>query len=199
MRRRSRSSPDRPRPPTAGSSNSAGKPRARVHVHPFQLLQLEGINGPAGAGQMVNTDDEGRFTILGLVIGARCKLFASNPDGGNSAEQTFAVKDTQPVDIGSIVLDPRCAVNRHRPPGSPGVFLRRTPAPCAGPGWRSLTRRRGGRGERRSRSMRGLSATSASPPGIRSYIKGSRRGRFMVLCVQRCRILLTPGHSCGQI
>ena len=89
--------------------DSRGKPRARVHVHALLLLHLEGINTPAGAGQTVDTDDEGRFTILGLLIGARCKLFASNPDGGNSADQSFDVKDTRPVDIGTIVLDPRAA------------------------------------------------------------------------------------------
>jgi hypothetical protein len=44
-----------------------------------------------------------------LLVGARCKLFASNRDAGNSSDQNFPVKDTGPIDIGSIVLDPRGA------------------------------------------------------------------------------------------
>ena len=38
----------------------------------------------AGAGQTAETDDDGRFTALGLLVGSKCRLFAYNPDGGNS-------------------------------------------------------------------------------------------------------------------
>ena len=73
------------------------------------LLEFEGVDSSVGAGQFVETDDQGRFTAPGLLVGSRCTLFAYNTDGGNSLKQEFAVKDTKPIDVGRIVLDPRDA------------------------------------------------------------------------------------------
>jgi hypothetical protein len=73
------------------------------------LIDFEGVDGPVGVGQTVETDDQGRFTTPGLLIGSRCKLFAYDPAGGNSPDQNIAVKDTRPIDVGKIVLDQRGA------------------------------------------------------------------------------------------
>jgi RNA polymerase sigma factor (sigma-70 family) len=90
--------------------DSSGKPRAGVYVRYAMLIELEGVDSPASVGQTVETDDQGRFTVPGLLIGARCKLFAYDPAGGNSPDQSFAVKDIRPIDLGAIVLDRRGAV-----------------------------------------------------------------------------------------
>jgi RNA polymerase sigma factor (sigma-70 family) len=86
--------------------DSSGKPRAGVQVHYAVMLELEDAGGPAGAGQSVETDDQGRFNAPGLIIGARCKIFATGTAGGNSPSHEFEVKDTRPIDIGDIVLGP---------------------------------------------------------------------------------------------
>jgi RNA polymerase sigma factor (sigma-70 family) len=84
--------------------DSSGKPRAGVQVHYGLPLEFEGVENLASAGQSVETDDQGRFTAPGLLPGARCKIFASGPAGGNSREHYFDVRDTRPIDIGDIVL-----------------------------------------------------------------------------------------------
>ena len=61
----------------------------------------------AAVGQSVTTDENGLFITPGLLVGTRCRLYANHPDGARSAEQTFEVKDTNPIDLGDIVLRPR--------------------------------------------------------------------------------------------
>ena len=62
----------------------------------------------AGAGLSLFTDDLGRFIVPGLFVGARCKLYAVHPaGGGHSPQKSFEVKDTQPIDLGDVVLHPR--------------------------------------------------------------------------------------------
>jgi len=90
--------------------DSSGKPRAGMCVNYATLIDFEGVDGPVGAGQTVETNDQGRFTAPGLLVGSRCKLFAYDPAGGNSPDQSFVVKDIRPIDLGAIVLDPRGAV-----------------------------------------------------------------------------------------
>ncbi len=63
-----------------------------------------GGQGPAGAGQTATTDPDGRFLAPGLLVGVRCRLFAYDSKGSQSAEQSFPVKDTKPIDLGDIVL-----------------------------------------------------------------------------------------------
>jgi hypothetical protein len=90
--------------------DSSGRPRAGMCVNYAMLIDFEGVDVPVGVGQTIETDDRGRFTAPGLLIGSRCKLFAYDPAGGNSPDQTFGVKDTRPIDVGKIVLDPRSAL-----------------------------------------------------------------------------------------
>ena len=87
--------------------DSAGKMREGVHVACRMILDRDEVGGPVGAGQGAATDHEGRFTIPGLPIGARCNLSAYNPEGGNTPVHDFAVNDTMTVDLGVIVLDLR--------------------------------------------------------------------------------------------
>ena len=47
--------------------DSSGKPRAGVQVHYAIMLEPDGVDGPIGAGQSVETDDQGRFTAPGLI------------------------------------------------------------------------------------------------------------------------------------
>ena len=47
------------------------------------------------------------LTAPGLVVEAACRLFADDPDGGQSPERTFVVTDTEPIDLGDVVLLPR--------------------------------------------------------------------------------------------
>lgn len=87
--------------------DSAGKPRSGVNVICGISVDLEGVESTAGVGLATVSDSEGRFTVPGLPVGARCRLYAANGDAGNSSDRNFLVKDTGPIDIGSIVLDSR--------------------------------------------------------------------------------------------
>ncbi len=66
-----------------------------------------GDDGLAAVGQTATTDENGFFTAPGLLVGARCRLFANHPAGGQSPERSFVVADTAPIDLGDIVLLPR--------------------------------------------------------------------------------------------
>jgi hypothetical protein len=68
---------------------------------------IGGDDGLAAVGQTATTDENGFFTAPGLVVGARCRLFANRPDGGQSPERTFVVTDAEPIDLGDIVFRPR--------------------------------------------------------------------------------------------
>ncbi len=68
---------------------------------------IGGDDGLAAVGQAATTDENGFFTAPGLVAGARCRIFANHPDGGQSPERTFVVTDTEPIDLGDIVLRQR--------------------------------------------------------------------------------------------
>ena len=87
--------------------DSSGKPLAKVQVHYAVTLELIAVDGPTGAGQSVETDDQGRFNAPGLLPGVGGRIFASGPAGGNSREHRFTVKGTGPIDVGDIVLDPK--------------------------------------------------------------------------------------------
>jgi hypothetical protein len=50
------------------------------------------------------TGENGRFTAPGLLVGARCRLFAIHPDGGHSPEEDFPVDDVDPIDLDDIVV-----------------------------------------------------------------------------------------------
>ncbi len=87
--------------------DSTGKPRAGVTVSYRILISPEGAEPPMGAGQSTVTDEDGRFSAGGLLPGTRCRLFASNPEGGNSGDRAFDVDRPAPIDLGAMVLDPR--------------------------------------------------------------------------------------------
>jgi RNA polymerase sigma factor (sigma-70 family) len=88
--------------------DAGGKPLADVRVafgsYGVNVDLPGGAQGPAGAGQTATTDQDGRFLAAGLLVGARCRLFAYHSDGSQSAEQSFLVKDTKPIDLGDVVL-----------------------------------------------------------------------------------------------
>jgi RNA polymerase sigma factor (sigma-70 family) len=83
----------------------AGKPYKGLSINYAMDLDRAGAAGPA-AGQSSTTDESGHFIAPGLLVGARCTFFANHPDGGQSPEQSFMVKDTKPIDLGDIVLRP---------------------------------------------------------------------------------------------
>ncbi len=89
--------------------DAAGKPAAGVSVVYGSYGVVDGLpggaGGPAGAGQSATTDQDGRFLAAGLLLDARCRLFAYRSDGSSqSVEQSFLVKDIKPIDLGDIVL-----------------------------------------------------------------------------------------------
>ena len=60
------------------------------------------------AGFPLVTDLEGRFTVPGLFIGARCVVYAIHPAGGGlSSTKEFKVKDARQIEVGDVVLHPR--------------------------------------------------------------------------------------------
>jgi hypothetical protein len=87
--------------------DGAGRPRAGVTVSYFLLVSPEGQEPPIVVGQTVETDADGRFVASGLLPGTRCRLFATDPGGGNSDDRRFDVGGPGPIDLGAIVLDPR--------------------------------------------------------------------------------------------
>ena len=89
--------------------DSSGKPRVGMQVYYASLLHIAFPDALAGESQSVETDEQGRFSALGLLVGAQCNLSASDPAGGNSRDHTFDVKDTKTLELGDIVLDPRGA------------------------------------------------------------------------------------------
>jgi RNA polymerase sigma factor (sigma-70 family) len=87
--------------------DSSGKPMGGVDVLYAVVIRLEVPGGFAGAGQSVETGQDGRFSAPGLLVGARCRLFASSSAGAVSRDRNFDVTDSKPVDLGDIVLEPR--------------------------------------------------------------------------------------------
>jgi RNA polymerase sigma factor (sigma-70 family) len=90
-----------------GSAPGPRRPAARDRAVKRAVGEMKDAAETAVAGQSTTTDDSGRFTAPGLVLGARCKLFANHPDGSQSPEQSFMVEDTKLIDLGDIVLRPR--------------------------------------------------------------------------------------------
>jgi hypothetical protein len=86
--------------------DSSGKPRAGVMVHYSLIIRPEGDGPPVTAGDSTTTDADGRFTATGLLPGTRCRLFASDPEGGNSGDRTFDVGGSASTDLDAITLDP---------------------------------------------------------------------------------------------
>jgi hypothetical protein len=70
-----------------------------------------GRDAPPGAVQSVLTDADGRFTALGLPIGATCEFRAFAPAGRDQAVRRIAVKDGQPIEVPPLIL--------RRPPANP--------------------------------------------------------------------------------
>ena len=88
--------------------DGSGKPYVNVRVTYSMSTEGADADRTAGAGLSLFTDDQGRFVVPGLFVGARCKLYAIHPTGGGrSRQKSFDVKDTQPIDLGDIVLHPR--------------------------------------------------------------------------------------------
>lgn len=86
--------------------DAAGKPRAGVTVHYAVLIGPEADRPPIAIGDLTTTDAAGRFTAVGLLPGMRCRLSASNPEGGNSRDITFDVDGPTPIDLAPITLEP---------------------------------------------------------------------------------------------
>ena len=88
--------------------DASGKSWANVRVAYSISTERENADATAGAGLSLFTDELGRFTVPGLFVGARCKLFASLPgELGSSPSKQFDVKDTRPIELGDVVLRPR--------------------------------------------------------------------------------------------
>jgi Carboxypeptidase regulatory-like domain len=88
--------------------DGSGTPYGNARVAYSVSTERENAHAIAGAGSSLLTDDLGRFTVPGLFVGARCKLYAIHPTGGGSSPtKSFHVKDTQPIDLGDVVLRPR--------------------------------------------------------------------------------------------
>jgi RNA polymerase sigma factor (sigma-70 family) len=99
--------------------DASGKSRAGVTVHYAILISPGGDNPPVAAGDSTVTDADGRFTAVGLLPGTRCRLFASNLEGGNSKDRTFDVDGPAPTDLGAITLDPTGRTDGPPSKGSP--------------------------------------------------------------------------------
>ena len=76
---RSRSWPGRPRRPAAGSSTRRASPAQACKFHYAMILDLDGSRALSGAGQTVETDEKGRFTAPGLIIGAEVQNVRLRP------------------------------------------------------------------------------------------------------------------------
>ena len=70
----------------------SGTKRRRRPAGGAILRDVIDADGPAAVGQSATTDENGRFTAPGLLVGARCRLVANHPDGGQSPEARFPVK-----------------------------------------------------------------------------------------------------------
>jgi RNA polymerase sigma factor (sigma-70 family) len=88
-----------------------GKPWVGIDVYCVVEVGLPAVgrDGPPGAGQSVTTDGDGRFTALGLPVGATCRVRAYAPDLGDSPSHRIEVKDTRPLNL------PPMVINRPRP------------------------------------------------------------------------------------
>ena len=87
--------------------DKAGKPCAGVGVNYATAPGRDDAADFWVGGQAVVTDDQGRFVARGLLPGGRIRLFASHRDIGSSPRLEFSVKDTNPIDLGDIVLHRR--------------------------------------------------------------------------------------------
>lgn len=81
-------------------SGTAGAPRSGIAV----LLLRADEGAWASAGEPVETDADGTFTIEGLAVGPGVLLVA-DPASRTSAELEVAVRSGAPTDVGTIVLD----------------------------------------------------------------------------------------------
>ena len=83
-----------------------GKPWPSVTVRYLVEVGLPAVgrDGPPGAGQMVLTDQDGRFTAPGLPPGTWCAFRADGPSGGSSPLRRIQVKATQPIEVPPLVI-----------------------------------------------------------------------------------------------
>jgi hypothetical protein len=98
--------------------DEAGRPWASVDV--FYVVEAGlpavGRDGPPGAGQRVRTDDDGRFTALGLPVGTPCRISAHAPGAGRPPARRIEVKDARPVEVPPFIIDrPRPAATKPGP------------------------------------------------------------------------------------
>ncbi len=94
-----------------------GKPWASLDVYAVVEVGLPAIgrDRAPGAGQMVLTDDDGRFTAAGLPVGTTCRFWSYAPGTNREASHRALVKDTRPFEVPPLVID------RPQPlPASPG-------------------------------------------------------------------------------
>jgi hypothetical protein len=82
--------------------DSKGKPRNGIRVVGAMTMgPKEALEG-RGTSEAL-TDKEGRFTLSGLVVGARCLL---RVEIGSSVEiKEVQIKDTQTIDLGDVAVE----------------------------------------------------------------------------------------------
>ena len=84
--------------------DKAGKPVAGVRVGCRLVIGPED-KPPAQSGLSTETDKDGRFTLPGLVLGARCTVSAfTNKASEQLKELTINQAETQ--DLGDLIFDP---------------------------------------------------------------------------------------------
>jgi hypothetical protein len=89
-----------------------GKPWASLDVFAVVEVGLPAVgrDRAPGAGQMVLTDADGRFTAAGLPVGATCRFWSYAPGTNHEASHRVLVKDARSLEVPPLVID------RLRPP-----------------------------------------------------------------------------------
>ncbi len=87
--------------------DETGKPWASINVgsHVEVGLPAVGRNGRPGAGELLLTDDDGRFTAKGLPVGATCGFWASAPGAGSTPSHRVVIENTRPFELPPLVID----------------------------------------------------------------------------------------------
>jgi hypothetical protein len=83
-----------------------GKPWASIEVSCVVEVGLPAVgrDEPPGAGESVTTDDDGRFTARGLLVGSTCHFWTSAPGGSQAMPRRIEVKDNRPFEIAPLVI-----------------------------------------------------------------------------------------------
>ncbi len=95
-----------------------GKPWASLDVYAVVEVGLPAVgrDRPPGAGQMVLTDDDGRFTASGLPVGTTCRFWSYAPGTNSEASHRTLVKAARPFEIPPLVIRrPGPATTNHGP------------------------------------------------------------------------------------